>query len=137
VSVEIDAYAAGVFDGEGCVGFYIRKSTGTALTFLSVTNVDDNLLDFWVVNFGGRVRYTVKDDTFTLGVWEVYGVDADKMACRILPYSIVKREQLELFLEGRLVGKGKGAHLSEDDKILLDEYAFVIKDRKRSPHREL
>jgi hypothetical protein len=36
MSVE-DAYAAGAFDGEGMVGFYIRRKTRTVQAFLSIT----------------------------------------------------------------------------------------------------
>jgi hypothetical protein len=74
----------------------------------------------------------VKERKFQLGTWEIFGADAEEVARRLLPYSLVKREQLELFLEGRSISRGKGSRLTEDEKILLEEYAYAIKEGKQA-----
>jgi hypothetical protein len=88
------AYAAGVFDGEGCVEVY-RNKTGYSMC-LTVANDDLRLLRFLAENFGGTIKMRGRH-----GRWYVRGEDSERFAIAILPFSIVKKEQLELYLELR------------------------------------
>jgi hypothetical protein len=125
------SYAAGLFDGEGCVLFYIRRDH-TIIYAVEVANCDRRALDWLQANFGGRINVKTMRRKHTLGMWTLNGPRATVFAKAILPYSILKREQLELFIEAREQINTRGAAaLTEDQKLLREEYAAEIKRLKR------
>lgn len=131
-----NSYAAGLFDGEGCVLFYhqpIRKSQFRIITALSVANCDRRCLEFLQEHYGGRIRKTEKRSgkRYTLGVWEVSGEEAENFARAILPYTILKREQLKLFLKGRTLMVGRGGTVTPAMQAQRIEIASRIKALKR------
>jgi hypothetical protein len=138
MSVEL-AYAAGLFDGEGCVLFYYSAKRVTC--GLSLSNCDIRALYFMQSQFGGRIRQTEKagerGKRYAMGVWEVNGELAENAAQQMLPFSKLKTEQLELFLEAReacfaeTVNGKRGHPLDEFDKYLRTEYARLIAAFKR------
>jgi hypothetical protein len=121
------AYAAGLFDGEGCVMFFQRTS-GQWQTELTLSNCDRLALEFLVDLFGGHFRVAAKlvgTRRHPIGIWNISGDSATKAAKAMLPYSILKKEQLTLFLEGRATVKGRGRPL----------LAPVVKQRKKIAQR--
>jgi len=132
-------YAAGLFDGEGCVLFYY--SAGRITCGLNLSNCDSRALYFMQDMFGGRVRQTEKagkrGKVHAMGIWEVTGEEAEIAAMSMLPHSILKREQLSLFLEARsrcfnnVNGKRAGGKLTKRDRIRRTHYAKLIADLKR------
>jgi hypothetical protein len=91
------AYVAGVFDGEGSIGFYAKA------TMLSITNCDPALMTFLTGKFG-HLHHSGQSRAPTYGNyrcyhWSINGHRRVQNFLRgILPYLIVKREQAELLL---------------------------------------
>jgi len=103
------AYAAGLFDGEGCVCVYMRKS-GTAhgrkdralRTNLIITGTDLRPLQWLQERWQGSVKiWTPRPNHKAVGAWRVFSNQADIFARDIRPYLLVKAEQLDLWMEAR------------------------------------
>lgn len=105
------AYAAGLFDGEGCVQLYMRK-TGRPNgrkdhAFRCALSLSSTSMDplFWLQE---RYEGTIDIDQRTtdgskkpLGRWIVFSEMADRFAADISPYLIIKRAQLDLWMAAR------------------------------------
>jgi hypothetical protein len=95
-------YAAGFFDGEGCVA--IRKRTDPLQYQLVaiVGNTDKGVLEWWVERFGGSL-YTKKADARPkhrqMFVWETRSKKAATFLEQIRPYVRVKGNQIDAALE--------------------------------------
>lgn len=132
------AWAAGFFDGEGCVVYYLQKGgkqAGRLQYWLSVSNCDRRGLDEMQDLFGGRVRVARKVDEqrrYACGIWEVTGSQAIEAAKQLAPHSILKREQLELLIEAheRTVGS-RGVRITSRQHRLRQRYSYKIKRLKR------
>jgi len=93
-----------------------------------LSNCDRLALEFLVDLFGGHFRVAAKlvgTRRHPIGIWNISGDSATKAAKAMLPYSILKKEQLTLFLEGRATVKGRGRPL----------LAPVVKQRKKIAQR--
>lgn len=93
------AYLAGIFDGEGTVGYY--PANGSHTIYVQVTNTDSRVIN-WVKNLipGGFVK-TRKRHVNRKPVWEWLVRDRD-LAIEVLniirPYLIIKADQVDLLL---------------------------------------
>jgi hypothetical protein len=106
------AWAAGLIDGEGCV--HIHKMTRTKNTYyglmISVTNTNlDAIIKIKNIFEVGSIfeSKTYKDKPiYTL---TVRGKEAAMVICEILPYSIIKREELMLglFFQNTIIYGGR------------------------------
>lgn len=106
------AYAAGLFDGEGCV-VVAQRHTQQWTFELQLSNCDNRALKFMVKMFGGKYRSMIDKKTGrSWGLWVVTSGDAENAARQMLPYSILKKEQLKLFLEIRKTVGSKGHRIS-------------------------
>ncbi len=92
------AYCAGLFDGEGCVGAYLRSNR--LHVYLALTNTDFRLPLAMYEVFGGHTyaRTTKKQNHKAHASWYIFGMNALLVARVLLPYSIGKHDQLELLL---------------------------------------
>ena len=73
---------------------------------LSITNCDKRCLDFMQSTWGGTVRVTRHEKKkggrrYTVGIWQVSGQKAEDFARAIVPYTILKTDQLNLFIQAR------------------------------------
>jgi hypothetical protein len=101
VTPSIAAYAAGIIDGEGCIG--IAASRGYLHTRIDVGMTDKGqpILDFLVSNFpGGAIRNTRAGTSKWRAArcWTIFGVAAAKFLRTIRPYLLLKRQQATLAL---------------------------------------
>lgn len=92
------AYAAGLFDGEGCVSVYQTSFKSDALT-VRVTNTSWALIDFLYSRWGGNLSHRVANkETNKQAVW--YWSLAANQALRFLddvyPFLKTKRPQAKL-----------------------------------------
>lgn len=104
------AYFAGLFDGEGCVQAYInnkgpRNSRNGLEMRLTMSNADPEPLEILVEVIGGSISLKALSkrnprwaDNW---LWRISGINAEEFAKEILPYSIIKHAQLEMWLELR------------------------------------
>lgn len=92
-------YAAGLFDGEGCVTFY--QSRGYTNPILVVAISDRWVLESMAARWGGRVHHIVsqqKPGRLPIYHWRMFGKSAQAFARDILPHLLIKREEVEIVL---------------------------------------
>ena len=108
------SWAAGFFDGEGCVSVSRRKRGNFIEHFISVQigQKDDTPLKAFKLKYGGSQcpSKTPSD----CARWRIHGKASERFLKDIYPYTIVKREQIRIVLEIRkLIGK-PGHHISKE-----------------------
>lgn len=100
--IAVKAWAAGFFDGEGCVLIY--SYVGNELsTAVSISNTHRASLEIIESVYGGRIseikmRDLAKQQSY---IWQLGGKNSEAFVSDILPYSVVKKPQLELYLYAR------------------------------------
>jgi len=89
---------AGLFDGEGCVGWPRRNVLHSV--YLSITNTNENLMNRVAEITGtGRIKYKHRDSRHSpIWVWACYGENARSILRQIVPWLIVKKEAAEVAL---------------------------------------
>ena len=123
-------YAAGFFDGEGCVSYSCihrsesrtpiekRKRRGSGTNYcewivrLTLSNTNLDVLLAFQDTWGGNVRANLPNgrNCKIIHQWIVLGYAAETFCYDILPYMIVKKRQVELFLEFRATVNSKERH---------------------------
>jgi hypothetical protein len=87
----------GFFDGEGCIGLYVRnKERGAFSLQVTVSQVDTAVLDLFAETFPGGSCSAVGERVTNL-TW--YGKAAGFVVAELFPYLRVKAAQAELALE--------------------------------------
>lgn len=133
------AWAAGIIDGEGCIGVYVNKHGG-AKVCLTVTNTDPRMCVKLQALFGGATRKynppakrqfnTTRDWYYR---WQINSFGSVEVAIsKLLPYLVCKAEQARLALEfiatKRVLGSPK--EVSPETKVLRLELASQVKALK-------
>ena len=96
-----DEYAAGFFDGEGCVNITVGGKSRQVALRVMIVNTDEAILQAFMLRFGGRLS---RPRTLTAG-WKKFicltlsGECAFKFLSTICRYAILKRPQIELGME--------------------------------------
>jgi hypothetical protein len=107
------AWAAGFFDGEGCVLVNPRGNGKFHSLFTSVTQQDPTALHLLKQRFGGNVTpdktatsdsYERKRGAVLVWRWKASSVEAHAFLKSIEPYVVVKAEQVRVALEFPAVG---------------------------------
>ncbi len=142
------AYLAGIIDGEGSIyigNFSSNPKTGTLYyqTNMEVTNTDEKLITWLMINIGGRsstytANQTPKNSRRTVYRWIVSGELITHLCEKLLPYLVIKTRQCEIMLKMRATFKGTGAikgiygaqSVTEDILLLRKSYF----DEMRSLH---
>ena len=133
------AYAAGLLDGESCIGAYnIRQATETKSPYAQVTVVVGMVTPFAVKflheMFGGTLIIKKPKDTRRLVFcWTVRNLQAEECLRRVLPFLREKREQAEVALAlSELRRSRKGTQRLTSEEITEREtYVQKLKDLKR------
>ena|SRR3990167_2099022 len=88
-----DAYAAGFFDGEGCVGISSNKNKWGCSLFINLKQKKGftDILERLKSVYGGTVSHR-KDNSGA--DWFAYGKTAGDFLNKIFTYSVVKKEQI-------------------------------------------
>lgn len=93
-----DVYFAGLFDGEGSVIAAIQRN-GVFNTRLDMGNTHRGVLDALHATYGGSIRAVATgSENKPMFIWSVTGKTSERFARAIFPHSIIKREQLRLYL---------------------------------------
>lgn len=94
-------YAAGFFDGEGCISA-CRRGDGRVALRVTCTQSDPRPLEWLRERFGGRVSLVHRADPGAerraVHVWVANEAMARRFLTAVLPYLIVKRERAEMAL---------------------------------------
>jgi hypothetical protein len=100
------AWAAGIVDGEGCIGLSRISNAHWSLR-VAVGNTDIRMIDKLCQCFGGKARLQNKKpgkDGFKrkpLWTWVLYGEKAEAFLVAILPYLCNKADQAEIGIASR------------------------------------
>lgn len=144
------AYAAGLFDGEGCVRIYKiaprnRRSTRYGILTM-LTQKDGRPLDWLVGNFGGMIYLKNKHSENWIYEWRIENAAAYEFCKSILPFTKVKTEQLRLairFQERLKYARKKtvddqrrftslSEHELEEREMMYQEMSFLKKNWQKS-----
>lgn len=96
------AYLAGLFDGEGGVGVYETKIEGLVSKYVcnvGISNTKECIMEWLVSKLGGSITTSKgkKINHNTSYLWRLTTRDDMRLFIRaILPYSIIKKNELEL-----------------------------------------
>ncbi len=107
VKNELDlAYAAGIMDGEGCVGIYKKRETRVRLGYTYGLAVEitmcSSTIPMWLhKNFGGSLNDYAgrKENHKRIFVWQVVAQQAKSFLELILPYLKEKSGQAKIAVE--------------------------------------
>jgi hypothetical protein len=132
------SWAAGFFDGEGCVLVSERKSAAKYASsfqlYATVTQQDPTALYALKSRFGGNVTpdktaakgYNRKCGSFLCWRWKTTSIDAFSFLQAIEPYSIVKKEQIQIALKWPDPGKQyRGTYNAIPDDIRASREAVM------------
>jgi hypothetical protein len=136
-----DAYFAGIVDGEGCIGLYVRRgsrNSGRGRTLsLTVGMTHLPILEALKARFGGSINKRTKQpgQKKQQYAWAVAANLAKTCLVALLPYLIEKKEQALTALEARAFQEAnnlQGANAKHHDAELeacyqkMDEYAATL-----------
>jgi hypothetical protein len=132
------AYAAGFFDGEGCIS--ISKNGAVDIR---VTNTAKNVLVKLQNIFGGSITDRTQKANKTQYAYSFYGENAIEFIKLIKPYLIDKAPQAEAILEYyelrneiksvRIPGV-KGQFGNPDREILVQVFRDILSEQKKEEH---
>ena len=132
------AWAAGMFDGEGCV--VIRKPSASVRAFvvqLSVEGIHRPGIEHFARIAGvGTVhpdRYSTKKGR-QKWVWQAAARKAEKVLRAMLPYLIIKRKEVELaleFLSLPLIHRGRGGKRTTQETAARMGFHRRLQELKR------
>src|SRR3990167_6310653 len=96
-------YAAGFFDGEGCVGIGVRGKNNQVFLRATIVNTDENILGAFQITFGGNLNkpqiYKEKPSWKPFRSLTMPGRTAIDFFKIIYPYTKLKKSQIELAFE--------------------------------------
>jgi hypothetical protein len=132
-------YAAGLFDGEGCVKPYSAQAKSRKVRNfvyeLALANNDHRVCEFMKSLFGGTISYYPTSSGKVQARWRITGEASSAAAAAMIPYSISKKSQLRLFLKLRGMIQanrhGPGQRLSNRERQQRQTIIDEIKQAKR------
>lgn len=97
---QTDAYAAGLVDGEGCIGIAHSNGVYSIRVDVGMTVKASSLLRLLQAQYGGKIRlHRAKTDRWEAAEgWTVHGAEAAAFLLRLQPYLRLKAEQAQIAL---------------------------------------
>jgi hypothetical protein len=128
----MDAYLAGFFDGEGCIGMYMRKAWTLQVT---VSQKDHKVLDLFNERFPEGAWCHFKNVTSL--VW--YGSHAFDILTTLEPLLVIKQEQAQWALKYVELSRAhkKGTPWTLGEREALAHIAEQIKSGKKNWNRDM
>lgn len=129
------AYIAGLFDGEGTIGFYLKKSIGYHRVSLAIYNSDLRVLEWLSTLIPDGKIYKNRTSPHPVYQWQLQKYSTIKdLLIAIKPYLIIKLDQVNLLLsfwdaEAKIRDSKK---LSNDVLNLRTETEIKLKELKTS-----
>lgn len=86
------AYLAGLFDGEGSVGYFSQGVGRTLIFTMEMKMTDENVIDWVVAVFGGNKTFRKRGEKHHKDQWrwKVTGAAATKLYTKLLPFLRIK-----------------------------------------------
>ncbi len=114
------AYLAGIIDGEGTINITYFTKRNEYRMRLYVVNTDIRLIDWLESNFGG-MKFHAKRHTVNHPNWKekwewIYIPSKDKLGLleALLPYMVIKSEQLTIAIEYLKTTSKSGIRITEE-----------------------
>lgn len=103
-------YAAGFFDGEGCLNIECCKANGNFQIRASISNTHLGIIELLQQQFGGSISGPIQrgGNTKPFWSWKVMGMKLTSFLEYIKPFVIVKREHLVVGLNMRITLEAYG-----------------------------
>lgn len=109
------AYAAGIIDGEGCIGVYKQKNkkarVGYFIALIISVSMGDSEATLWLKDTFGGSHHCFKPlfrDNKPRFRWQMSATKASNFLCNLLPYLKVKKQQAELAIEFQALKNNQG-----------------------------
>lgn len=141
------AWVAGLFDGEGSVGFYRRSDkrnkTGSAYYIVASIHMTHAPTIQRIANMFPGVRWSAYHKNVkhrTCFCWRLYNAKARAFLNEILPYTFTKAEEIRKALAAdairqQIAGElGQHRSLTKQDMAELDTHVSALKLLKRVEH---
>lgn len=118
------AYAAGFFDGEGCV-YIVMDAKSNGRLRVEVTQVKNEVLYMLQAKYGGGVKHSIHRTTEQpRSVWGLYSRDDVKRFLEdIYPHTVVKHTEvwlaLEFLAQSTWLTGGSGKRTITDEELAL------------------
>lgn len=130
-------YLAGFFDGEGCVhcSEYTQRGSRVVQFQIQIANSHEEIIKLIQTENGGsyELQHPSRLGKNKVWLWRIGGVASESFARLILPHTVLKKEQIELFLELRAtVVRAGRRHVSDEVWERRAELIAAIKAAKRS-----
>jgi len=128
----IVAYAAGFFDGEGCVNCSANKS-GSPFVRIMVANTNIEVLELFKSYWGGDIQKSSrsKDHWKQAYNWRLANSDASTFLREILPFLVIKKDQASAAIQFNDMRPGKGAKWQEPAKTQAIELLNKIREKNK------
>ena len=127
-------YAAGFFDGEGCIliGRTARSDRTTEYyLYVNVVNTDRSVLEAFQAQWDGRI-YQTKGTHKTCWQWNCSRQGAARFLREVRPYLLVKGEQADLGLAYyEETSCRPGYRLMPDELAIREGYYLALREAKR------
>ena len=109
-------YAAGFFDGEGCVN--CSSSRNNSFVRILVVNTNIDVLKAFQAVWGGDIyaNYKSKSHWKQAYTWRLQHKAASNFLQKILPFLIVKRQQAEAAIAFNELRPGQGSKWTDESK---------------------
>jgi len=113
-------YAAGFFDGEGCVN--CSSSRNNSFVRILVVNTNIDVLKAFQAVWGGDINTNTKTKAHwkQAYTWRLQHKAATNFLTEILPFLIVKRQQAEAAIAFNDLRPGKGSKWTEESKVIAN-----------------
>lgn len=134
---ELDAaYAAGLFDGEGCI-LISRNPSGSYWLQVRVTNTNRDVLEWFKARFGGCIGVQGAARGHKRArpcwYWSQYSNGAAAFLVEVMPHLIIKRKQAKVAIQfqDRVRGTVGTNHLSDEEKSIRENFKRTLSEMKR------
>ncbi len=130
------AYAAGLFDGEGCI-LISKNSKGSYWLQTRVTNTNRDILEWLKARFGGciGVQGPAKGHKRVrpCWYWSQYSNGGAAFLVEVMPHLIIKRKQAKVALQfqDRIRGTVGVNRLSDEEKLIRENFKMTLSEMKR------
>ena len=104
------AYAAGFFDGEGCVRISKRKRGKNQLEYtelISIGNTDHDTLEWFAMMFGGKVGHERKGVNKPIKYWKLTNAMAVNFLQQVRPWLRTKAAQADVVISASVALRGE------------------------------
>lgn len=129
------AYAAGIIDGEGCIGLYTNSRKAALPSYqmsVRVRTTDGWLCQWLALSFGGGTFFDEhignRKDQW---VWFLTGNKALPFLELVLPYLRLKKPEAELAIHFQSVRKGRGRAMNDGERALAEAQRILMANLKK------